>query len=367
MSQHRRTWRTVDGERVEGTWRPAFIRNGDDHYLTDLVIYADGVVDCWDLVTLAEFELKLASGWVATEIPDGARASAHHLASWTFSNVETWMSADMLLGEVRDEVERLNGRPDSSVRCVEAALRFAGDPSETNQDLLRAAYDAVPEHLRTYMLGDMDSKDLPVQFLVAGPGHRTVGGVVVTEERHAWALQYFADREHEMASWLTREVPEPEGAGTSVYIPQVPSPLGHEQEPGLFCLRNEFPAEITVDGHTYPSVDHAYWATAVLDHEVRARVLAAEAPFGTKRLVRGQQLRDGWEVMRLAVMTDLLRAKFAQHPDLAAVLVGTGASRLLHTGPDGPFWVSHGDEGRNWLGRLLELVRSEQALEAGRP
>ncbi len=286
MSRHRRTWRTVDGERVEGTWRPAFIRNGDDHYLTDLVIYADAVVDCWELLTLAEFELKLASGRVATEIPDGARASAHHLASWTFSDVETWVTADMLLGEVRDEVERLNGRPDSSARCVEAALRFAGEPSEAQRDRLRAAYAAVPEHLRRYMLGDMESKDLPVQFLVAGPGHRTVDGVVVTEDRHAWALQYFADREASKVLTGKRRVPEPEGTGTSIYIPQVTFPEGYSQELGLFCLRNEFPAQVVVDGRTYPSVDHAYWCKAVLDEDVRARVLAAEAPFGTKRAVQ---------------------------------------------------------------------------------
>jgi hypothetical protein len=31
-----------DGEGIEGTFRPAFITNGDTYYLTDLKIYADG-------------------------------------------------------------------------------------------------------------------------------------------------------------------------------------------------------------------------------------------------------------------------------------------------------------------------------------
>lgn len=44
------TYRVVDGARIEGTWRPAFIWNGGTYYLTDLLIYADGKVDCWGLV-----------------------------------------------------------------------------------------------------------------------------------------------------------------------------------------------------------------------------------------------------------------------------------------------------------------------------
>jgi hypothetical protein len=37
----------VDGERIEGTWRNAFIHSGGTYFLTDLQIYADGMVDCW--------------------------------------------------------------------------------------------------------------------------------------------------------------------------------------------------------------------------------------------------------------------------------------------------------------------------------
>ena len=60
----------MDGERIEGTWRHAFIRNGGTYFLTDLLIYADGMVDCWGLETLEGFAGKLASGWVATDLPE---------------------------------------------------------------------------------------------------------------------------------------------------------------------------------------------------------------------------------------------------------------------------------------------------------
>ncbi|MCX4403273.1 hypothetical protein OG840_15880 [Streptomyces sp. NBC_01764] len=91
MIGNRITSRKADGIRIPGTWRHAFIRNGGTFFLTDLVIYADGLIDCWGLVTVDEFEQKLRSGWVATDLPEGAEASAHDLASWKFSEPRTWL------------------------------------------------------------------------------------------------------------------------------------------------------------------------------------------------------------------------------------------------------------------------------------
>ncbi|MEW5529832.1 NADAR family protein [Streptomyces virginiae] len=58
-------------------------------------------------------------------------------------------------------------------------------------------------------------------------------------------------------------------------------------------------------------------------------------------------------------MARLLRAKYEQHPDLAAVLLATGDAALLYDDADSGFWGENGGRGRNWTGRLLELVRAE--------
>jgi hypothetical protein len=67
----RRTYRVVDGEQIPGTWRHVFIHNGGTYFLADLLIYADGLIDCWDHVDLDGLREKLKSGWVATEPPNG--------------------------------------------------------------------------------------------------------------------------------------------------------------------------------------------------------------------------------------------------------------------------------------------------------
>lgn len=161
---------------MPGTWRHAFICNGGSYFRTDLFTYADGLVDCWGLVTLDEFEHKLRHGWVATSLPDGGRASAHDLASWTFGEPDSRLTPELLLAEVRDTVDELNGRPDSTARCLAAVDVFLADRTEENRAAALAGYLAVPESVRRYALGDMDHKDRPLKLLVAGPGGRTPDG-----------------------------------------------------------------------------------------------------------------------------------------------------------------------------------------------
>ncbi|MCD5315761.1 NADAR family protein [Kineosporia babensis] len=348
MSRLNQTWRDVDGERVEGTWRPVFIHKFGCYFLIDLCIYADALIDCEGLTTLAEFEEKVACGFVATEIKDGGEASSHGLAGWTFARPEPWISAEKLIGEVRDEIERLNNRPISSDRCLDALQVFLEKQTEANRDLLREAYAAVPQHERTYLLRDMDRRDRPLRDLITGPDQNA--------EHYAEALQYFAAQDR---ARTTRERPEPDEAGTSVVIPDAHYANETPDDPRLLMLSNQHRAEISIEGVTYPSAEHAYWALAVVDEDVRARVIAEESRRLIEHLVRGAQLREHWDQIRLSVMTDVLRAKFAQHPDAAATLIGTGSARLIHHGPEHSFWTEDDGQGRNWIGRILELLRSD--------
>lgn len=369
MAIGRRTWRIVDSERIEGTWRPAFIHNGGTYFLTDLLVYADGMIDCWGLVTLEEFADKLASGWVATELPEGGQASAHHLASWKFAEPQMWLTPEMLLGEIRDEIEKLNGRPDSSERCLAVVDVFRRDPSEENRAALREAYEAIPEHLRIYALGDQDRKDFPLRVLVTGPGteiERWEGNhIPVTEAMHAQALDYFTERENELEKYAAK-VPADgptEPVEASLHIPQRFFPNGWPQDPGILALRNEFAATITIGGRSCPTVTHAYWALAVTDEPLREQILLADTPYAARKLAEDAPIRAGWPRARAAIMTKLLRAKFAQHPHLAEVLLATGTKRLIYDEFGSTFWGERGHAGRSWMGRLLELVRSELAAD----
>lgn len=361
--------REVDGEQVEGITRPVFIRNGKDYYLTDLQIYADGSIYCWEWVDLAGLKAKLASGWVATSFEAGARASAHHLGSWRFADPQSWMKPEWLLGEVADEIDKLNGRPDSTGRCLLALDQYLQNRLEQERAALRAAYEAIPIHLRIYALGDMDRKDWPLRVLCAGIGGTLDlpgGGVkTVTGQMHQEALNYFADRHQEREKWERRTYPDgPEDADSStVHLNQVVYPKGWPENPGVLALRNEYPATVVIDSLRYPTVVHAYWALAAADPAAAQQIRAADRPYDAEKLAGQAAIRPDWPAIRIAVMARLLRAKFAQHPQLAETLLATGDGRVEYTSFGSGYWNAYRGQGRNWMGRLLELIRSEIAAQ----
>lgn len=358
MSMRRRTYREVDGERIEGTWHPVFVRNGDTHYLSDLLIYADGLIDCWGPVDLEGFRQKVRSGWVATTLPANARASSPDIGAWRFGEPESWMDAEGLVAEVADTIDCLAGRPDSSDRCLVAVQALREHPGEEHREALRVAYAAVPEHRRDMLCG-MDWRDQPVRVLMTNVGE-VLDGDVVTENDHAEALAYFAEQEndHEEADQNRQAEVAEAGTGPTTTLEQIIHTRGWPDPPGLEALRTEYPRPIEYAGRRYRSVDDAFWILSTDDAGHQDQIAKTENPYRVRDVGLAGPRRPGWSAAQIAVMTDLLRAKFAQHDDLAVLLTGTGDGRIMYHLPQSPFW---GTCGRNWLGRLLELVRAEHA------
>ncbi|MFJ6437365.1 NADAR family protein [Streptomyces sp. NPDC091416] len=369
MIGNKTTHRTADGVRIPGTWRHAFIRNGGTHYLTDLFIYADGLIDCWELVTLEEFQDKLRSGWVATTLPEGAEASAFQLAGWTFSEPRSYLTPDLLVAEIRDTIDQLNGRPDSTGRCLAAVDTFLSDRTEENRAAARNAFLAIPVSQRRYALGDMDSEDWPLRVLVAGPGGETYVPVdgPITQEAYDRAVAYFEER----ARWAAeRAARVPADGPVTSFAPAIKLdhtyPSKPVDAPGFRGLRNDYPAPIVVGEVSYPSAAHAYWALSVAAPEARTAIATAETHAAARESATAAAQREGWQHARTAVMTALLRAKYDQHPDLAEILLATDDATVIYDDADSDFWGDNAGRGRNWAGRLLELVRSElQAQRAG--
>ena len=374
MTLHRRTFRDVDGERVEGTWRHIFTRNMDIYFLTDLIVYADGAIDCGTggLTDLDGLREQLLSGRVATALEDGARASAHHVAGWRFAEPHTGVDADMLLGEVADELDRLNNRPDSTARCRGAVQTYLADPTEDNRRDVRDRYLAIPEHLRIYALGDMDRKDRPLRVLITAVGeplHGDPSGRVVTADMHALAIEYFREQDQAVTAWEARTPADgPERAqAPTLTIYRTVYPSGWPEMAGIEVLQNDYPAAITLASN-YPSVTHAYWALSTSDPDVRDQIAAAPRGYDAAKLAEHAPRRAGWPAARLSVMAALLRAKYTQHPPLAQALLATGDARIIYTDVGSAYWVADRSRGTNWIGRLLEVIRSElAAADAGIP
>jgi ribA/ribD-fused uncharacterized protein len=77
---------------------------------------------------------------------------------------------------------------------------------------------------------------------------------------------------------------------------------------------------------------------------------------------RSKPLRRDWERIKDDVMYDALKAKFGQHPELAALLLGTGDAEIVEHTHNDSYWADGGDgSGKNMLGQLLMRLRGELA------
>lgn len=128
-------------------------------------------------------------------------------------------------------------------------------------------------------------------------------------------------------------------------------------------LSNFWPAPVYYDGDGYPSVENAYQAA-------KTALPAEREPFRSctagqaKRLGRRVTMRFDWEGLKLRVMEDLLRQKFAgYHDDLTQKLLATGDAVLVEGNTWGDrYWGKVPDaqgEGENHLGQLLMKIRNE--------
>jgi hypothetical protein len=115
---------------------------------------------------------------------------------------------------------------------------------------------------------------------------------------------------------------------------------------------------IVLDGKKWPTSEHYFQAQKFEDASVREHVRAARTPMiaAQRGRDRSKKLRKDWDRARDAVMEKALIAKFTQHEDLRALLLGTGDAPLIEHTANDDSWGDGGDgSGANRLGILLRV------------
>ncbi|MEU8818423.1 hypothetical protein [Actinoplanes sp. NPDC048796] len=211
----------VGDDVIEGRQRLVFVNRGDHYALSTLGVFADGVV-LWRFGSTDLDGLRAAfdDGTLTLTPPEGASLIIAGTARGTVPALESWLTPEMVIGELADELDDLNDRPDSSRRCWNALLAYAAAPTRANLEIVRELYRAVPEHRRIYMLGDMDQNDVPVRILLADPGATIPARhpdhtLTVTPELREQALGYFRRSEAGVAESRAQRVADgPETSAT---------------------------------------------------------------------------------------------------------------------------------------------------------
>ena len=142
----------------------------------------------------------------------------------------------------------------------------------------------------------------------------------------------------------------------------------NEKPYGAFS--NLYRREIVFEGVTYPTSEHAYQAGKPRKDAVREWLLAAPTPSLLAMAAHGLYVWDiqpDWSKTKFDRMKRVLQAKFAQHEDLAKLLLSTGKARLVEAATVDNLvnrtWGEVDGVGKNMLGKLLMEVREELAAQ----
>lgn len=124
-----------------------------------------------------------------------------------------------------------------------------------------------------------------------------------------------------------------------------------------FFLSNFFCIPVKYGGLTFTNTEAAFHSEKCPS---RSFEFVNLNPSEAKRLGRHVTLRPDWESVKDDIMLDVIRAKFAQHPDLAQKLLETGDEELVEGNTWGDrYWGVCKGEGKNMLGKILMRVREE--------
>ncbi len=121
-----------------------------------------------------------------------------------------------------------------------------------------------------------------------------------------------------------------------------------------------------LDGTLWQTVEHYFQAMKFVGTPQEHAIQIASAPMLAKQLGgdRHYPIRPDWEAVKDDVMHRAVRAKFEQHPDIRAVLLGTGDEELIEDAPNDYYWGCGADgTGKNRLGRVLMKVRAALRAE----
>ncbi len=129
---------------------------------------------------------------------------------------------------------------------------------------------------------------------------------------------------------------------------------------GVFS--NFSPHSFTIDGQPWQTVEHYFQAMKFQGTPGEYAVQLAKSPMEAKTLGndRSRPLRPDWDAMKDDIMRLGVRAKFEQHDDIRAVLLGTEDAYLIEDAPKDYYWGCGADgNGKNMLGRILMEVREQ--------
>jgi len=128
------------------------------------------------------------------------------------------------------------------------------------------------------------------------------------------------------------------------------------------AFSNFAPYPIELDGLRWPTAKHYFQAQKFAGTAHTEAIRQTPSPMVAARMgrSRARPLRPDWDLVKDEIMLRAVRAKFAQHAQLAALLLQTGDVLIVERSRRDRYWGDGADgSGANKLGQILMQVRAE--------
>ena len=126
------------------------------------------------------------------------------------------------------------------------------------------------------------------------------------------------------------------------------------------CFSNFSAHGVTIDGEYWPTTEHYFQAQKFAGTQHEKLIQSAHSPVKAAQMgrQRSRPLREDWERVKDDVMRRAVFAKFSQHEEARAVLLGTGDAEIIENAPRDYYWgCGSKGTGQNRLGQILVEVR----------
>jgi hypothetical protein len=140
-----KTYRIVDDKRIEGVILHA-IRHNVLYFFVEVIVYADGIIQCWEQFDLKRFTTYLKEEKILVAIPQNTEVHFHGLGKMNASNFIAEKSNEDFIKEIEDAISELNGNKGRVSLCVEGYKTYLEEGTIASFEKLRDLYDDLPAH-----------------------------------------------------------------------------------------------------------------------------------------------------------------------------------------------------------------------------
>jgi ribA/ribD-fused uncharacterized protein len=127
-------------------------------------------------------------------------------------------------------------------------------------------------------------------------------------------------------------------------------------------LNNWSPHRVSIWNNNFSTSEHAFqWKKfSEVEPSIATDILNAESPYVVFKITQANKDKQpkNWIDIKVGIMEEILRAKFAQHEDVRDALKRTGNRRIAENSPVDSFWgLGPNKDGLSMLGNIWMKIR----------